>query len=307
MIEESIPAAMAGERIDRGVSMITGCTRNQAAALIHAGSVTRNGRVVSKVSERLTEDDVVVIDPAVLEDESVEVLADARVAIDVVYEDASVVVVNKPAGLVVHPGAGTADGTLVNGLLARFPDIAGVGEPHRPGIVHRLDKGTTGLLMVARNEVALESLSQQLTSRTVERRYTAVVWGHIASDQGLIDAAIGRSKRQPTRMAVVADGRPARTQYSVESRHLEPAELTVVSCRLETGRTHQIRVHCKAIGHPVVGDEAYGGVRDGIVLGRPALHAAMVGFIHPDTDETMAFEAAAPTDLQQLLDSLDRN
>jgi 23S rRNA pseudouridine1911/1915/1917 synthase len=304
MIEESIPAALGGERIDRCVSMITGCTRNQAAPLVNAGKVSKNGRVVVKVSDRLAEDDVVVIDEALL-DEVAVLVADPTIDIDVVHEDASVVVVNKPAGLVVHPGAGTADGTLANALLARYPDIAGVGEAGRPGIVHRLDKGTTGLLMVARNKEALESLSQQLTSRTVERRYTAVVWGHMESDQGLIDAAIGRSKRQPTRMAVVGDGRPARTRYAVESRHSEPAELTVVSCQLETGRTHQIRVHCKAIGHPVVGDEAYGGVRDGVVFARPALHAAMVGFVHPDTGQDMVFEVGPPADLQELLDSLD--
>jgi 23S rRNA pseudouridine1911/1915/1917 synthase len=193
---------------------------------------------------------------------------------------------------------------MVNGLVARYPDLVGVGEPERPGIVHRLDRGTTGLLMVARTEDSLADLAHQLSDRTVEREYIAVVWGHVDSDQGLIDAAIGRSKRHPTRMAVLADGREARTRYEVVSRHDEPAAVSVIRCRLETGRTHQIRVHCRAIGHPVVGDETYGGRREGIRFQRPALHAAVLGFTHPVTGERLRFEAAPPPDLAALLESL---
>ncbi len=303
MIEETVPAALAGERIDRAVSMMTGCSRNEAAGLVADGKVTRAGRTVRKASARLSEGDVVTVDDADLgRVEAVD--ADPSVPVHVLVEDDAVIVVNKQADLVVHPGAGTVSGTLVNGLLAAYPDIAEVGEPERPGIVHRLDKDTTGLLVVARTEEARGHLGEQLAARSVHRRYLAVVCGHIEADQGLIDAAIGRSKRQPTKMAVVADGREARTRYEVTERHHEPMELTTAHFRLETGRTHQIRVHCQAIGHPVLGDETYGGHRAQLPFGRPALHAAELGFAHPVSGEPMQFEAPAPADLAELVGSL---
>src|SRR5439155_23772111 len=170
-------------------------------------------------------------------------------------------VVDKPPDLVVHPGAGNAAGTMVAGLLARFPELAGVGEADRPGVVHRLDKGTSGLLVVARTPAAYESLVGQLSSRSVERRYRTLVWGWPEPTTGLVDAPIGRSRRDPTRMAVAAGGREARTGYETERRYHEPVEAALLECRLETGRTHQIRVHLAAIGHPVVGDARYRGAR----------------------------------------------
>ena len=179
---------------------------------------------------------------------------------DVRYEDDDVLVVAKPAGLVVHPGAGHPDGTLVNGLLALDPEIAGTGDPQRPGIVHRLDRDTSGLLVVARSPRAYEALVAALGAHEVSREYLALVWGHLDAPRGVIDAPIGRSVRRPTRMAVREGGRRARTAYEVQAEFTSP-EVSLVRASLETGRTHQIRVHLQAIGHPVVGDAAYGGAR----------------------------------------------
>ena len=217
MIHELVPAALHGERADRLVAFVTGCTRREATALIEDGGLTRNERPVRKPAERVAEGDRVVIDDARFVVQAGP-SPDPDIQVEVVHEDEHVIVVDKPAGLVVHPGAGTPAGTLVNGLLARYPELAGVGEPQRPGIVHRLDKGTSGLLMVARTEDAREDLADQLAARLVERMYITVVWGHVEADHGVIDAAIGRSKRHPTRMAVVADGRDARTGYEVVRR-----------------------------------------------------------------------------------------
>jgi 23S rRNA pseudouridine1911/1915/1917 synthase len=204
----------------------------------------------------------------------------------------------------VHPGAGHATGTLVNGLLARFPDLANVGDPMRPGIVHRLDRDTSGLLMVARSERAYDAFVEQLSERTVERRYIALAWGHFASPRGVIDAPIGRSESRRTRMAVRESGKAARTAYEVD-RDFEKPVCSLVDCRLETGRTHQIRVHLSAVGHPVVGDATYGGSRESIKLSRPFLHATTLGFDHPGTGERMSFTDPLPENLQAVLDDLD--
>ncbi len=205
----------------------------------------------------------------------------------------------------VHPGAGHPDGTLVNGLLARFPELAGVGEPHRPGIVHRLDVGTSGLLVVARSEPAYRSLVEALSGHRVERTYRTLVWGQPPNLSGLIDAPIGRDHRDPTRMAVVVDGRPARTEFRVLRGYSRPAELSALRCKLQTGRTHQIRVHLAAIGHPVVGDGAYGGVRDLLVVPRPFLHAAEVSLRHPVSNEPLSFQSPLPADLAAIEAMLD--
>jgi 23S rRNA pseudouridine1911/1915/1917 synthase len=241
------------------------------------------------------------------------------VELNVLYADDAVIVVDKQAGLVVHPGAGHRDGTLVNGLLARFPDMGGHVWPDasRPGIVHRLDKGTSGVLMVARTPGSQRSLARQLEARTVERRYLALVWGVVAEPAGVIDAPIARSDRDPTRMAVRGDGRRAVTRYEVQRRWTEPVPTTLVQCALETGRTHQIRVHLAAIGHPVVGDNRYNqagsaargrGGGPSVVAevrpGRPFLHAAVLGFVHPATGETVRWESALPADLASVIDGL---
>jgi 23S rRNA pseudouridine1911/1915/1917 synthase len=219
----------------------------------------------------------------------------------VVEEDAAFVVVDKPPGLVVHPGAGHPDGTLVNGLLARYPELAGVGDPTRPGIVHRLDAGSSGLLVVARRPDAVDALIGQFAARTAGRRYDAVVWGHPEAPHGIVDAPIGRDPSDPLKMAVVVDGRPARTEYRVVTRFDAPAELARLSCRLQTGRTHQIRVHLAAVGHPLVGDSVYGDRRTTFGLGRPFLHAAELSFDHPVTGARLTFTSPLPPDLQAFL------
>jgi 23S rRNA pseudouridine1911/1915/1917 synthase len=201
----------------------------------------------------------------------------------------------------VHPGAGNRDGTLVHGLVARYPDLAAVGEPQRPGIVHRLDKDTSGLLVVARTEVARAALVAALAARELDRRYLALVWGVPEAPQGLIDAPIGRSNREKTRMAVAAGGREARTRYEVVATYADPASLSLLRCRLETGRTHQIRVHLAAIGHAVVGDARYGGRHQPLAdVPRFFLHAEHLGFIHPTTGERLEFDSALPPDLESV-------
>jgi len=302
-VEETVPAALDGQRIDRVVAMLTGLSRAEATDAVRAGAVTVDGRVAAKGAEKLREGQVVRIEvPEV--DRDPRPGPDPSVAVAVVHEDADVVVVDKAADLVVHPGSGHDAGTLVNGLLARYPEIAEVGEPDRPGIVHRLDRGTSGLLMVARTPRAYESLVAQLAARTVLRRYRSLVWGHPESANGLVDAPIGRSPRHPTKMAVVADGREARTRYEVERSYDEPAATSLVTCRLETGRTHQIRVHLAAIGHPVVGDDRYHGIRQGLACPRPFLHAEALGFRHPVTGEAVELTSPLPADLAAVLAGL---
>jgi len=227
--------------------------------------------------------------------------ADPSVHVPVVYEDDHVIVVDKPAGLVVHPGAGTLDGTMAHGLLAAFPGLRGVGPDERPGIVHRLDKGTSGLLVVARTDDALEMLKQQLIVRSMLRQYVTLVDGRVGSSEGVIDAPLGRSPRDPTRHGVVLSGRDARTRYEVIERFDDPL-VTYLRCRLETGRTHQIRVHLEAIDHPVIGDDRYGGAQPTLGLDRPFLHAQTLGFVHPDTEDWMEFESPLPDDLTKVLD-----
>jgi 23S rRNA pseudouridine1911/1915/1917 synthase len=230
-------------------------------------------------------------------------VADPSIEVVVRYEDDDLVVVAKPAGLVVHPGAGHPEGTLVNGLLARYPEIADVGDLARPGIVHRLDRDTSGLLVVARSPAAYDGLVEMLAAHDVERRYDALVWGVPDSPRGVIDAPIGRSIRRPTRMSVREGGRVARTAYEVVATYREP-DVARLECRLETGRTHQIRVHLLAIGHPVVGDAAYGGQRSALTLDRPFLHAGGLAFAHPVTGDPIAVEEPLAPELAALLETL---
>ena len=298
-----IPGALDGERLDRVVSLLCDLTRREAAALVAAGGVRVGGRAVTLRSSRVAQGDELEVD-APPPKAPFRPWPQDDVEVPVVYADDQVIVVDKPAGLVVHPGAGQAAGTLVNGLLALFPEIACVGSLERPGIVHRLDKGTSGLLAVARTPAAYTALVEQLTDRAVERRYQALVWGRFDSAAGAVDAPVGRGYSNPTRMAVSAGGRPARTSYRVLQLFTQPAKVTLVACRLETGRTHQIRVHLAAIGHPVVGDDRYGGARPSIDPGRPFLHASQLGFDHPATGERLRFTSALPPELEKVLGSL---
>lgn len=320
-----VPAVMDGMRADRAVSLLAEVSRARASALIAGGRVVLDGRLLTSGSTALRTGNVLGI--ATAREEAPKLAGDGSVELDVVYDDREIVVVDKPAGLVVHPGAGNAEGTLLSGLVARFPDLAttpDLGDPGRPGIVHRLDRGTSGLLVVARTPLAYGSLVAQFTARTVDRRYLALVVGHVAEDEGVVDAPIGRSARTPTLMAVSAHGRPAVTRYTVERRLEglggvpEPVETTLLSVRLDTGRTHQIRVHMAAIGHPVVGDVRYAdqarGRREGrqttsaaigrcLAPGRVFLHAGLLGFAHPGTREHVEWQSPLPADLAQLIDS----
>ncbi len=296
MIHEEIPPALAGERLDRIVALVTEASRADAATLVAIGGAMVDGTVVTSGKQRLQLGQIIDVDETRLPTTDLPV-ADASVKYTVVYEDEHVIVVDKPAGLVVHPGAGNPTGTLVNGLLARYPELAGIGESHRPGIVHRLDIGTSGLMVVAHSVRAYHSLVYALAQRDVARVYRTLVWGHLANPHGVIDAPIGRDHRDPMRMAVVVDGKSARTRYELLAEYGTPVEASSLECRLESGRTHQIRVHLAAIGHPVVGDGTYGGIRHGISTPRPFLHAAELEFVHPGNGEPMSFSSPLPDDL----------
>lgn len=301
-MKEHIPEALAGERVDRVVAMLTGLPRSAVAELIAAGAVRLGGRAVTVRSRRVEAGSTVEVEvPEVVD----EVVTAPEVPVHTVYVDEHVVVVDKQAGVVVHPGAGNRRGTLVQALLHRYPDLAGVGEVDRPGVVHRLDKGTSGLLVVARTDLAYRALVAQMASRHVERRYLALVWGCPEPARGVVDAPVGRSQRSPARMAVSSRGRPARTGYEVLRRFADPVGAALVACSLETGRTHQIRVHLAAIGHPVVGDTRYGNRSRSLGAARPFLHAERLGFDHPATGERLRFESPLPADLEQVLVGLE--
>jgi 23S rRNA pseudouridine1911/1915/1917 synthase len=298
--ELAVPAALAGERVDRAVALLTGWSRSEVQSLIAAEAVLVDGAPVAK-SRKLEEGEVVEV---LAEPPSPGLPApDPSIEVTVRHEDDDVVVIAKPAGLVVYPGAGHPDGTLVNGVLARYPELADVGDPNRPGIVHRLDRDTSGLLVVARTQDAYDALVGMLAAHEVSRVYLALVWGHLESPRGVVDAPIGRSTRRPTRMTVREGGRVARTAYATEAEYTVPA-VSLVRCELETGRTHQIRVHLQAIGHPVVGDAAYGGSRPGLVLDRPFLHATALEFAHPVTGVIVRVEEPLPAELTAVLAAL---
>jgi 23S rRNA pseudouridine1911/1915/1917 synthase len=293
----AVPDALAGERIDRAVALLTGWSRAEVQALVATGAVLVDGQPPIK-SHRLTAGAVIEL---LAEPESEAPLVAEPIPIDVRYADDDIIVVDKPAGVVVHPGAGHPHGTLVHGLLARFPEIAGVGDPGRPGIVHRLDRDTSGLLVVARTAEAYHGLVRALAERDVERRYVALVRGIPEARRALIDAPIGRSPRRRTQMAVRAEGREARTSYEVIAQGVDVA---LLACRLETGRTHQIRVHLAAIGYPVVGDTVYGGGAPAAPATRPFLHAQALTLHHPVTGERCSFDAELPDDLGAALVAL---
>ncbi|MFM2183227.1 MAG: pseudouridine synthase RluD [Actinomycetota bacterium] len=301
MITETIPSALAGERLDRVVSLMAGCSRSEAAELLACGGVTLDGVPAALGKQRLVEGQVVSVDESLVPGEALPG-PDPGVQFDIVYSDDDVVVIDKPAGLVVHPAAGHGAGTLVNGVLARFPEVADVGERHRPGIVHRLDVGTSGLLVVARTQPAYLALVDALARRSVGRTYLALVWGHLDNANGVIDAPVGRDRRDPLRMAVVVDGKPSRTRYAVLREFREPTAASLLECRLESGRTHQIRVHLAAIEHPVAGDAMYGGYRVAVDVPRPFLHAVSLEFDHPLSGRRLRFDSPLPSDLADVLE-----
>ena len=307
-LSATIPQGLAGERLDKAIAQLfPDFSRSRLQSWIESGRVTVDGET-ARIRAKVPRDALVVVTPDLLPEQLA--FTPEPLALEIVYEDATLVVINKPAGMVVHPAAGNWSGTLLNGLLHRYHDAAGLP---RAGIVHRLDKETSGLMVVARSLTAQTDLVRQLQARTVKRRYIALVWGTPPAS-GLIDAPIGRDPRDRLRMAIVhgATGKPARTHFqTVATGWLGEQPVSVVQCDLETGRTHQIRVHFAHLGHPLLGDPVYGRARSersGMVLpggfARQALHAWRLGLVHPESGEFLAWRANVPAELAMLASAL---
>ena len=294
-VKEFVATASYG-RLDRFLADREGeLTRSRIHSLISEGRALVNGAPARPSQKVQVGDRVILTVPPVREMD----LTPQDIPVEVVYQDSALVVIDKPAGLSVHPGPGHPDGTLVNALLARCPDIQGIGGVHRPGIVHRLDKNTSGLMVVAKTERAHHDLSAQIKARQVHKGYRALVVGHPPLDAGVIDAPIARDPRQRQRMAVVLGGRESRTRYRVLQRLEGHALLDLV---LETGRTHQIRVHLSYLGYPLYGDEVYG--RRSPDLPRHFLHASALGFRHPETGDEVTFESELPEGLRVIVEGM---
>jgi 23S rRNA pseudouridine1911/1915/1917 synthase len=297
----TIGESQAGERLDRVLAAAwPDLSRSRLKQLIESGRVTAGLRAIDDAAAKVKAGTelVLLIPPAIP-----AVPEGQAIPLDVVYEDAHLIVIDKAAGLVVHPAAGNRDGTLVNALIAHCGEsLRGIGGELRPGIVHRIDKDTTGLMVAAKTEKAHTSLGKQFAAHAIERVYKALVWGVPKTMSGTIEGAIGRSPLNRQKMAVLRiGGKPARTHYKVIEAFGSTAAL--VECRLETGRTHQVRVHLAHIGHPLIGDPVYGRPRSvpglALALARQALHAAVLGFQHPATHKTMRFESAPPADFTE--------
>ena len=288
-----------GERVDRVIAFFSGLSRSKVSDLISKRLILRNGIPIKKGSEIVHTNDEISM-PNLVDEAVEEIASDESIDFEVVFEDDSVIVVSKPSGLIVHPGSGIANGTLVNGLAAQFPDLREIGDPTRLGLVHRLDKGTSGLLIVARTPEALDNLKFQMQERDIHRQYFAIVAGHVESNKGVVDAPLGRDPKNPLKRAVINSGKYARTHYEIDQKYESPFKVSMLNCRLETGRTHQIRVHLAAIGHPVLGDELYGGRTSFNIENRLALHAQMLTFLHPKTKNLMNFESPLPAELTSM-------
>jgi 23S rRNA pseudouridine1911/1915/1917 synthase len=297
-VSATVPASLAGMRLDQALAQLfPQYSRNRLQVWLKSGHITVDGELAAP--RRLVDGgERVLVEPPPAPDAAPKA---QRMPLKIVYEDAQIIVVDKPAGLVVHPGAGVPDRTLMNGLLAHAPQLAAVP---RAGIVHRLDKDTSGLLVVAKTVEAQADLAQQLASRSVRRLYLALVQGDPPAS-GAIDAPVGRDSRARTRMAVTRRGKPARTRYRVLERYGRAA---LVECRLETGRTHQIRVHFQHIRYPLVGDTVYRrGTRHGIAFPRQALHATELSLVHPVSGQQMTWRSPLPRDMKRLVDELRRD
>ncbi len=288
-----------GTRLDIFISSLSpDLTRTRVQKLIGEGEARVNGKP-SKSNYKVRKGDRVAV--TVPEPEMLEVKAQ-EIPLDIVYEDQDLIVVNKPQGMVVHPAAGNYSGTLVNALLEHCDDLSGINGVIRPGIVHRIDKDTSGLLVAAKNDRTHLHLAKQIKEHTVARKYIALVHGNITEPAGIIDAPIGRNPRDRKKMAVITrNSKPAVTRYRVLERF---GDYTLVECTLETGRTHQIRVHMTYLGHPVVGDPVYGLGKNPLGMAGQALHAFLLGFIHPTTGKYMEFEVDLPRYFQELIAKL---
>lgn len=288
----------AGVRLDAFLSAGGALTRSQAARLIAEGRVRVNGKPAAK-SARLSGGETVTVDVPQLRETA---LPPQDIPLDVVYEDDDVIVVNKPTGLVVHPAPGHPDGTLVNALLHHCGDsLSGIGGEKRPGIVHRIDRDTSGLIIAAKNDAAHLALSAQLKDHSLSRTYECLVTGNMKQDSGTVDAPIGRSSADRKKMAVVPTGRRAVTHWEVVARY---PGVTHLRCRLETGRTHQIRVHMAHIGHPILGDTVYGAKKPVPGLTGQCLHATGLRFIHPRTGEPVELHCPLPPEFTAMLQKL---
>lgn len=289
----------SGKRLDVYLSETGELSRSRAAALIEAGAVSADGKVEVKASCKVQAGRLYRVE--IPEARETDMVAQ-DIPLTILYQDADIAVIDKPCGMVVHPAAGNENGTLVNALLYHVRDLSGIGGEMRPGIVHRLDKDTSGVLVVAKNDYAHARLCEQFKARTMEKIYTAVAYGHFAQESGLIDAPIGRHPTDRKRMAVVPDGRPSRTQWFARERL---GVATLLSVRLLTGRTHQIRVHMKSIGHPLLGDRIYApNLRLPVHVPRLMLHASSITFDHPVTGERMRVESLLPQDFLATIDKL---
>lgn len=287
-------------RLDVFLAENGGITRSHAQKLIGECAVSVNGKVVTKSSLEVNEGDEVC---AILPDEIPLELAAQDIPLDIVYEDADLAVINKPQGMIVHPANNVFEGTLVNALLFHIKDLSGINGVLRPGIVHRLDKDTAGLLVVAKNDAAHVELQRQIQTKECRRIYLALLEGVLKQDSGVVDQPIGRSRSDRKKMAVVADGRSAQTHYFVIKRYKNH---TLCRFELKTGRTHQIRVHAKFLGHPVVGDKTYGYKNCRWDLSGQLLFAQTLMFTHPRTGEAMSFSAPLPDYFQKVLDVLEK-
>ena len=285
-------------RLDVFIADNSGLTRSHAQKLIEAGLVTVDGAVVTKSSADVKQDATVNVQ--LPPDVSLNIAAE-NIPLDIVYEDSDLLVINKPQGMTVHPANGVYTGTLVNALLYHVRDLSGINGVLRPGIVHRLDKDTSGLLVVAKNDVAHVELQRQIQSKECKRIYLALLEGNLKTDSGFIDQPIGRSKSDRKKMDVTRDGRSAQTYYNVLERF---QGYSLVQFELKTGRTHQIRVHAKFLGHPVVGDKTYGFAKCRWKLDGQLLHAHKLSFTHPTTGATMSFSAPCPDYFEKVLNSL---
>lgn len=302
MTVQRLLAEQPCERLDVFLSARLGVTRSAAKKLLDGGHITVGGKAV-KASRPVSEGEEVVAeipDPETLD------LTPQDIPVDIVYEDEDIAVVNKPQGLTVHAGCGNLSGTLVNALLYRLNSLSSINGVVRPGIVHRIDKDTSGLLVVAKNDAAHLSLSAQIAEKTCRREYLALCEGIFKEDTGRIETYIGRSPSDRVKMAVVPKekGKYALTEYEVQARYAEG--FTLARFRLYTGRTHQIRVHCRHIGHPVVGDPVYGSKKQKFHLAGQLLHACRLELTHPRTGERMSFEAPLPAYFTDVLSRLER-